>query len=177
MSGQSIVDVVRFYIGSSCDNHVDELAALCARGTDDIDVVKTWLMLPGFSNCGFFALGVWRCVGVKHELLERPYVTGQAISWIVTIAHTLGAVRYPKKDGPPKNGALMHYWVRDGNLTKSHHVEFCLSDPGIDWRAEHAGGGRPRCEIGGGTGQNDIRWNAARPLQCWYDPEALLEVA
>lgn len=167
-AGDGIVELVTRYVGCSLENRCAELGELIARGVDDAEeIVKVR------TNCGMFALGVWHACGVQHELLERPYVNEKAIGWLVTIAHSLGAVRYPKESGRPLPGALMHYWLRDGKVTKSHHVEFCLELPDIAWHAPHAGGGRPNNEIGQGNG--DIRWNAGRPLQCWYDPVSLLE--
>jgi hypothetical protein len=164
MTGEWIAQLVAKYVGCSLDERRDELARLVARGVDHEDsIVKVK------TNCGMFALGIWHAAGVRHALLDTPYKNEMAISWLVTIAHDLGAVRYPRRDGPPCHGALMHYWLRDGNLTKSHHVEFCLETPGpVDWVAEHAGGGRPNNLIG--LGRGDVRWNAGRPLQCWYDP-------
>lgn len=167
MNGDGIVELVQRYVGCSLDSRRAELAVLIARGVDDPEeIVKVR------TNSGMFALGIWHAAGVQHDLLERPYVNEKAIGWLVTIAHSLGAVRYPGKDGCPVAGALMHYWLRDGKQTKSHHVEFCISECDLMWHAAHAGGGRPQNEIGQGNG--DVRWNAGRPLQCWYDPSALL---
>ncbi len=160
---QRIVQLVESYVGCSVDERCDELGELVARGVDDPQQ-----MVKVRTNCGTFALGIWHAVGVDHVLLSTPYENEKAIAWIVTIAHDLKAVRYPKRDGLPVPGALMHYWLRDGNLTKSHHVEFCLSAPDRSGIARHAGGGRPQNTIG--VGESDIRFNVGRPLQCWYDP-------
>jgi len=167
-NGERIADIVRSYVGCSLDDRRAELGELIARGVDDAERVVQWK-----TNCGTFALGIWHAAGVQHALLETPYKVEKAIAWVLSVAHALGAVRYPKRDGPPSAGALMHYWLRDGKGTKSHHVEFCLEYPGVVWIADHAGGGRPENLIG--LGHCDIRWNAGRPLQCWYDPDELLE--
>lgn len=169
-AGDGIVELVKRYVGCSLDERCSELGLLVARGVDDPSQ-----MVRVRTNCGTFALGIWHAAGVQHSLLDSKYQNEKAIAWVVTIAHSLGAVCYPKKNGPPPPGALLHYWLRDGKLTKSHHVEFCLSEPTIAWHAQHAGGGRPNNEIGQGEG--DIRWNAGRPLQCWYDPAELLGVS
>jgi hypothetical protein len=65
---RAIIGAVRDHVGCSLLERRKELAALvCFPGDDpDEDVrIKT--------NCGMFALGIWRRVGVQHELLQgRP---------------------------------------------------------------------------------------------------------
>jgi len=162
-----IVSIVSSYVGCSLEHDTDRLAELVARGVDhpgSIVRVKT--------NCGTFALGVLHAAGVPHELLEHKYRNEMAIAWIIQVANDCGAIRYPKRDGQPPAGALLHYWVRQGTKTVNHHVEFCLETPTATWIARHAGGGRPKNAITDGV--SDIRWNASRPLQAWYDPDELM---
>ncbi len=163
----SMVSVVRPWIGASLLVRDQELREFIARGVDD----PRWELDEHVSDCGLFALAVWHEIGVAHHLCKEKYVAGMAIIWLTQIAHDLQAIRYPRRDGPPVPGALMHYYSR--RPSKDDHVEFCLSKPAkTTWMADHAGGGRQECAIG--SGRSDIRWNAARPLQCWYDPDALL---
>lgn len=167
--GQLIADLVKSFVGCSLDDRRAELGQLVCRDVDDPEQAVQWT-----TNCGTFALGIWHAAGVQHALLDTPYKVEKAIAWILSIAHSLRAVRYPRRDGPPSMGSLMHYWLSDGKGTKSHHVEFCLEIPDmVTWVSNHAGGGRPRNLIG--LGHSDVRWNAGRPLQCWYDVNALFE--
>lgn len=164
-----LIEVVQHFVGSSLDHNGDELRNFISR--DGIDNPKT-LLNPHISDCGLFALAVWHELGVDHKLLGEKYVNGMAIAWCYSIANDLRAVRHPGSDGPPKPGALMHYFTHGKN---DSHVEFCLSDPTVFesvWVAFHAGGGRPNCAIG--RGSSDIKWNVGRPLQEWYDISALL---
>jgi hypothetical protein len=161
---QYIVDSVRSLIGASLNERCDELCQLIGRGVDD----GRSHLSSKVSDCGLFALGIWKAVGIDHELLGTSYVTGMAIAWVVKIATEKNAVRHVKQDGLPVPGALMHYY--SPRPSQNDHVEFCLSEPTP--MANHAGGGRANCAIGEDTG--NILWNCGRPLQCWYDPEALL---
>lgn len=170
--GQRIITEVAKWIGTSLDNRGQELREFIARGIDD----PAQILDAHVSDCALFALAVWHCVGVDHPLCRAEYVTGKAMQWIEAIARDRLAIRFPKRDGVPKLGSLMHYYSHRPSL--DDHVEFLMSevtvDPDIEWSAQHAGGGRTNCAIG--TATSDIRWNFGRPLQCWYDPEALLAV-
>jgi hypothetical protein len=162
-----MVTIARRCVSMSLLNRKDILRTFLARDIDD----PSFQLSEHVSTCGLFGLAVWYASGVEHELLHRPYEIGMAISWIMHIANDLQAIRYPKRDGLPIEGALMHYYTK--RPSKDDHVEFCLRPPNPHtFIAEHAGGGREHCGIGDGVG--DIRWNLGRPLQCWYDPMALL---
>jgi hypothetical protein len=130
------------------------------------------LLSPKVSDCGLFALAIWSAVGVKDSRLVDGYEIGAAIRWVVEIAHNHGAIRYPKRDGMPGPGDLMHYYAP--RPSSNDHVEFCLSEvDAVSHFAQHAGGGRQNCGIG--EGESDILWNGGKPLQCWYDAQALVE--
>lgn len=167
-SAVQLVELVQQYIGCSLDNRCDELGQLVSR---DVDDPKTIVEVT--TNCGMFALGIWHAMGVPHELLQTPYVNERAIGWIMAIAHDFGAIRYPKRDGLPAMGSLMHYWVRQGTRTVNHHVEFCLSTPDAHGNAKHAGGGRSHNAITASV--SDVKWGASGPLQAWYDIDDLLD--
>jgi hypothetical protein len=161
-----IVAAVEPWIGSSLEHGGDQLKAYIGANLHD----PRQLLDPHISSCGLFALAVWSEVGIEHHLLAGPYEVGSAIKWLVEIAHDLGAIRYPRRDGPPVVGALMHYY--SPRPSHNDHVEFCLSKPDALHHARHAGGGRPACGID--DGESDILWSSGRALQCWYDPNALL---
>lgn len=168
---RTMVDTIRPWIGSSLKVRGAELRAFIARGVDD----PNSQLDSHVSDCGLFGLAVWHAAGVDHELLSDPYVTGAAITWLLQIGHDLQAIRYPKREGPPRPGALMHYKTNGHN---DDHIEFCLSVARITshaWQSDHAGGGRSDCGIGAGT--SDILWNSGRPLQAYYDANALLDRA
>lgn len=160
--------LVRSYVGCSLSNRRDDLCTLIARGVDDPATI-----LAGVSaDCGMFALGIWCKAGVQHPILQRRYQVGMAIHWVIEIAQDLSAMRYPKKDGPPRPGALMLYFLEHKN---DDHVEFCLSEPSgdsLNLIADHAGGGRADDAIGEAT--SPIEWSSGRPLQLWIDADALL---
>jgi hypothetical protein len=46
-------------------------------------------------SCALTTMGLWRKVGVRHELLERKYVIGQAMAWVSKIGEDFGAEVYP----------------------------------------------------------------------------------
>lgn len=169
MGQQMIIQAVRSWIGASLLVREQELREFVARGVDD----PRYDLNSHVSDCGLFALAIWHAVGVPHELVNAKYVNGMAITWIVHIAHDLQSIRYPKRDGLPVPGALMHYF--SPRPSNNDHLEFYLKrldEHGLAW---HAGGGRAECEIGDAT--SNILWSSSRPLQCWYDPRALLELA
>jgi hypothetical protein len=166
-----ICGTVKQYIGCSTLERCNELAEFCARGVDVPEHVRLWMSSPNFSNCAFFALAVWKAVGVKHDVLSTPYKTQMAMAWVIQIGHDLDAVKKYPRDGLPVAGALMMYFTPGKN---NHHVEFALTDATRFGVADHAGGGRPHCAIT--EGRSNIRWSNERPLQYWFDPELLLDV-
>jgi hypothetical protein len=165
--GQKLVRIVRKYVGCSLLNRADELGTLVARGVDDpkkVVGIKT--------NCGMFALGVMAEAGVQHALLDRPYVVGMAIGWVLQIARERGALvtmpaQLPFTVEPPV-GALLHYG-KPG--TNNDHVEWLLSEVAPSGAADTAGGGRPNNAIT--AGRYVITRNAGRPLLHWVDPTKL----
>lgn len=163
-----VVQCVTFYEGASLANRGDELRRFIARGVDD----PAGILDEHVSDCGLFALAVWHAIDVQDLRLTEKYKLGMAISWLVDIAGLHNAVRHPLHDGVPTVGALMHYATPHKN---NDHVEFLLS-PAMNvrgqWLADHAGGGRADCAIG--SGHSDVRWSLGRPLQAWYDINALL---
>jgi hypothetical protein len=167
-----VIACVNHFNGYSLKNHETELRAFIAR--QGVDNPKT-LLDPHVSDCGLFALAVWHALGVPHKLVKQPYVIGFALAWLYEIARDREAIRHPAKDGPPKPGSLMHYFH---NGKTDNHVEFCLSEVQqfeSVWVAFHSGGGRPNCAIS--AGHSDIRWSSGRPLQEWYDIDALMAPA
>jgi hypothetical protein len=161
---RKIVDLVKPWVGSNLRVRGDELRAFISRGIDDPESELD----AHISTCGLFALAVWHAAGVKHELIARPYQMGQAIIWLAQIAKDLGAIRYPKRDGAPRPGALLHYKTATHN---DDHMAVPRAE-GKQWLADHAGGGRP--DAGVGEGGSDLLWSSGRPLQEYYDPNALL---
>jgi hypothetical protein len=166
-SQQTIIAIVNDWVGSSLLEHGDELRAFISRGIDD----PQGELNDHISDSALFALAVWHAAGVEHKLVIKPYVVGMAATWLVHIAHDLQAIRYPKRDGLPKPGALMQYY--SPRPSTNDHFEFDLTQPDFKHGiAQHAGGGRPHCGIA--AGESDVHWSGARPLQCWFDPDALL---
>lgn len=161
-----IVETVRSYIGCSLKSRCDDLAELvCFPGDEESQDVRIK------TNCAMFALGVWRKVGVPHELLSDRYKNGMAMAWVLKIARDRDAlVRATSTIQAPPPGALLHYAHEGRN---NDHVEFCLSEPNSLHQIEHAGGGRADNLIGAGVGP--WSWNYGRPLQHWVDPDKLLD--
>lgn len=163
-SGDTLVALVKKYVGCSLHVHKDDLATLVCRGVDDPDqsvLIKT--------NCGMFALGIMHEAGVVHDLLTQKYKLGMAIAWVRTIGKDLGALKKFSKSEMPKAGSLLHYYTSGKN---NNHVEWLLEDPDDQGCAEHGGGGRTDNAITIGSG--NVLWNYGRPLQEWLDPDILL---
>jgi len=175
-----LISLVTSFDGASLLNRGLELREFIARGVDDperelVDDHKDSRtgQMKRISTCGLFALAVWHTLRVKHELVDEPYKMGMAIAWATKIAWELKAVRYPKKNGAPSAGSLLHYHTPGRN---DDHVEFVLShvlehEDGR-WLASHGGGGREHCGVSV-VAESDIKWSSGRPLQCWYDWDAM----
>ncbi len=164
-AADKIVRLVNSYVGCSLSERREDLGKLVARGVDDPNVVVTIT-----TNCGTSALGIEALAGVKDPLLDKKYVSGEAIAWVRQIAINLGAlVKYTGKNGPqPKRGDLMHYFDVGKN---NNHVEWCLSDPDENGVAEHGGGGRSNNAITKST--SSVYTNYYRPLQEIIDVDKL----
>jgi hypothetical protein len=163
--GDKIIRLVNGYIGCSLLNEKDKLGDLIARGVDDPKQVVTIQ-----TNCGLFALGILEIAGAQDPILNKKYVSGQAIAWVRQIAINLSALnKYTGKDGPqPKRGDLMHYFDVGKN---NNHMEWCLSDPDENGVAEHGGGGRSNNAITKST--SSVYTNYYRPLQEIIDCDKL----
>src|SRR6188768_1708134 len=165
--GQKLARIVRHYVGCSLSNRVDELGALVARGVDEPKAVvgiKT--------NCGTFSLGVLAQAGAAHALLDRKYVNGMAIAWLLEIGRDLGALVAVPNPMPlsvkPPLGALLHYGTPGKN---NDHVEWLLSEVAPSGAADTGGGGRANNAITSGRGV--VAWNNGRPLLHYLDPNKL----
>jgi hypothetical protein len=158
-----LILTVQKYVGCSYDNRRGELQRLIARGVDN---PKTCIIRTT-STCGLFALGIMKEIEVPHQLLSKSYQTGAAIAWVRKIGADRGARRLPG-EGTPTAGALMHYYTPGKN---DNHVEWLMSDVDSSGMADHAGGGRSNCEVG--AARSNIFSNYFRPLQEWYDINAL----
>lgn len=165
---RNLIQTVRDHVGCSLLERREELAALvCFPGDDPAQDVQIR------TNCGMFALGVWRRCGVDHPLLQGRYRSGMAIAWVLKIARDNGALRRATtQDGPPPAGALLH-WANDGR--PNDHVAFCISDPDEQHLVDIAGGGAKDNAITCARGP--WSWNFGRPLQHWVDPIALFQEA
>lgn len=64
-------------------------------------------------SCALTTMGLWRKVGVRHELLERMYVIGQAMAWVSKIGEDFGAEVYPGEGRLPGVGDAIE--VNNGN--------------------------------------------------------------
>lgn len=162
--GDRLVRIIKGYVGCSLSNRRDELGVLVARGVDDPKRVVTIA-----TNCGMTALGVMALAGVQDAILNKPYVSGMAISWLRQIGIDLGALmKYIGPNGPqPKVGSLLRYNTHGKN---DDHVEWLLTSP-IKNVADHAGGGRSNNAITLARGL--VTWNVGRPLVEFWDPDKL----
>jgi hypothetical protein len=154
------VTLIRSFVGCSLDNRRDELAALVAFPGDNpaIDVqFKT--------NCGMFALGIWRRLGCRHPLLMGRYKWGMAIGWVLRIAADARALHQPHT-GNPGPGDLVHYATPGKN---DDHVEFVMSAPDAHRLALHAGAGRVHNGVTESDTPSDYTVNAWRPLAHWVE--------
>lgn len=170
-AGQKITRTVRLYAGCSLANRRTELGALVARGVD-----KPASVVEIHTNCGMFALGIFAEVGVKHDLLDKPYQDGEAIAWLRLIGKATGALTtYKGPHGPqPPVGSLLRYNTAGKN---DDHVEFLLGPVDALGHAEHGGGGRANNAISitpYALGEASlITWNFGRPLVEFWHPDKL----
>jgi len=163
--GDKLVRLVRSCVGLSLSSKREDLGMLVARGVDKPEAV-----VGITTNCATTALGIMAEAGVKHKLLNQPYVSGMAVAWIRQIGQDLGAlVKYDPKGPQPKPGSLLRYNTAGKN---DDHVEWLLTPIGANGEAEHAGGGRADNAITAGTGNVLTSWG--RPLVEWLDPDKLM---
>lgn len=165
---RQVVQCCSFFDGMSLDSHPEELRTFLARGVDD----PASIVDKHVSDCGLFALAVWHSIGVQDLRLTEKYQMGMAIAWLVDIASLYRAVRHPKHDGIPTIGALLH-WQTPGK--PNDHVSFLTSPVALvrgQWMGECIGGGGHDCGINRSEG--NVLWSWGRPLQAWYDINALM---
>ena len=172
--------LVRHCNGWSLSNQRERLAALVARGVDPADSrAVEWK-----TNCGTTALGVLTFTAGSaeaaqsvHPLLQTPSKVGKAIAWLDQIGKARSAwVNYSPSGRQPQAGDLLFYATygvdAEGHNTYNEHVEWLISTPGADFRAETGGGGRANNEMTVRP-PGDIRTNANRPLKRFLDLDAL----
>jgi hypothetical protein len=163
-----VVQCCSFFAGMSLDSHADELRHFLARDVDD----PATIVDKHVSDCGLFALAVWHALEVQDLRLTEKYQMGMAIAWLVNIAGLHGAIRHPIHDGIPTVGALLH-WQTHGK--PDDHVSFLTKAVTLSrgqWLGECIGGGGKDCAINRTAG--NVLWSWGRPLQAWYDINALL---
>lgn len=95
----------------------DAYAALITGGMETEH--RTGEMLA-MSGCGLVVRGLWRRMGVRHPILDRPYRTQRAISDLVDIARDAGVLHAGMARTPqpgdavivgPDNGAPEHVYT------------------------------------------------------------------
>lgn len=166
--GDRIAELARSYVGCSIDHRVMDLALLVATAPDD----NPYEVVDLKTNCGTFTRGVLDKAGVVHDILERRYEIGHAVSDVLTIGDRLGA-KDRFRGQPLLRGTILHYATPGEN---DDHLECCLlEDAGNDvgWCKLHCGAGRPRNAVT--QERSDIRWSRGRPLRNVLDPGLLLE--
>lgn len=158
-----IIRLVKSHVGCSLSTRRDELGKLVARGVDKPEAVVTIS-----TNCATSALGIMAEAGVRDAILNKPYQSGMAVSWVRQIGINTGAL--VKFDGKtmPKPGSLLRYNTPGSN---NDHVEWLLGPVDAQGNADHAGGGRANNAITEGTGNVLSSWG--RPLVEWWDPDKL----
>jgi len=158
-----IIRLVKSHVGCSLSERRAELGKLVARGVDSPEQVVTIS-----TNCATTALGIMAEAGVRDAILNKPYQSGMAVSWVRQIGINTGAL--VKFDGKtmPKPGSLLHYNTPG---TNNDHVEWLLGPIDAQGNADHGGGGRSNNAITEGTGNVMSSWG--RPLVEWWDPDKL----
>lgn len=164
--GDKLIRILKSYDGCSLKHDTERLGKMIARGVDKpADVVGI------MTNCGMTALGVWAEAGVDSPILDRKYVSGDAIAWCIQIGIDLKAlVKYVDGGLKPKRGALLHYKTPGKN---DDHVEFLLSDLDEHWNAVHGGGGRADNLISVSKSPGVVLWDNGRKLFQFWDPDKL----
>lgn len=163
--GEKLVRIVLDHVGCSLSRNREKLGELVSRNVDKPEAVVAIA-----TNCATTALGVMAFAGVRHELLNKPYVSGMAVGWCRIIGQDLGAlVKYTGKSGPqPKVGSLLRYNTSGKN---DDHVEWLLSTMDERGSADHGGGGRPNNAVTREYG--GVMHSYGRPLVEFWDPDKL----
>jgi len=166
-----IVDVVRSYVGCSLADKTEDkrirraaLAQLVARQVDAPESV-----VGIRSNCGMFALGLWKLLGIEHQLLRKKYVNGMAMAWLVRIGNDLRFCHTYRGDPWELTPGMLLFYKQEAD----EHVEWLLGDLDERGHAEHAGGGRPNNAIVETRGP--ILHFGTLPLWCWFDVPGILD--
>ena len=158
-----LIRLVKSHVGCSLSTRRDELGRLVARGVDTPEAV-----VGIATNCATSALGIMAEAGVRDAILNKPYVSGMAVSWVRQIGINTGALQKYSPTNPPKPGSLLRYCSPGSN---NDHVEWLLGPMDANGNADHGGGGRSNNAITEGTG--DVRSSWGRPLIEWWDPDLL----
>lgn len=177
--------LVAFCDGWSLSNEREKLAALVGRGVDPDSLNSVmWKTNCGTSALGIIALtcGPVSAAAAVDAKLAAQSMIGTAISWIIDIGDRHGAWVTYKKDGPqPQHGDLMWYYEHptvtapDGSTSTKwdDHVEWLLEDLSSgSTTAKHGGGGREDNAITV-RDADDVRTNAGRRLQKFFDLDKL----
>jgi hypothetical protein len=86
--------------------------------------------MANMSGCALVARGILRALGVKHPLLDAPYVTGHAMVDLVQIARDAGALHGPDYAPEPGDFVIVGGGADGGG---PEHVWMCLPDgQGVD---------------------------------------------
>jgi hypothetical protein len=79
-------------------------------------------MVDKMSTCALTVRGLWRCYGVRHDILYKPYVVGRAVADVVSVARTHSAWF--------TNGAVIEpgdVVLIGGDSSGPEHVLVCVS--------------------------------------------------
>lgn len=99
-SRERVAEVALAQVGLSADPSTgtrESYVQLVAPG-ESAQMVAAMLTMSG---CGLVVAGIWRKVGLEHELLSPPYKIGHAIVRLITVAKQSGAWKvYAKGDFP-----------------------------------------------------------------------------
>ena len=120
------------------------------------------------TNCAMFACGILRWLGCTHPLLQHQYVNGQALTWLLEIAHDCKASHYPHDGYILQPGDILHWATppKPGVKPKNDdHVAFCMTAPDDTRGIIRAGGGGTDNAITESVTLQDYTVDHWRPLR------------
>jgi len=137
----------------------DEFLALITGGLETPTMAQA---MARMSCCALVVRGLWRAWGVQHEILDRPYVIGHAVSDLATIARSYGAL-YASRVPQPGDAVIVGGGSDGGGVEHAYTVlsaepdlydEHVMSVTSIDGGQRTASGLQTICKmdrtLGGG---------------------------
>lgn len=128
MNEQRILEAVRYPIGLTADPAQDNgyLRQAYLEFIAPGETPQRQAEMARMSGCALVVAGIWRRIGVRHPLLDAPYVDETAVSRLWEIALRAGATRSWISLGELRIGDVVrvahpeHVWTATGGESWDH---------------------------------------------------------